>query len=82
MIVTDLETVNPQGRLDVVAYRGVELLAKFIEEKHGLAGVWDAVKPHVNKAVVEHVSGIEIPTEAKVLLAILQANYGKSKMEV
>ena len=77
MIVTDLETVNPQGRLDVLTYRGVEKLAKYIEEKNGLTGIWDIVKPHVNKAIVDNVSGIEIPTEAKILLAILQANYHK-----
>ena len=71
----DLESVDPAGRVDVLAYRGVEKLAKFIEEKHQLKGIWDAVRPHVNKMVNEHVSGIEIPGEAKLLLAILQANY-------
>jgi hypothetical protein len=75
MIVTDLETVDPRGRVDVLAYRGVEQLAKLIEEKNGLSGIWDAVRPHINSVVVKHVSGIEIPTEAKILLAILQANY-------
>lgn len=79
MIVTDLETVNPQGRVDVLAFKGLEKLARLIEEKQGLAGIWDAVKPHVNKLVVEHVSGVEIPTEAKVLLAILQANFKKNE---
>ncbi len=74
-MITDLETVNPQGRLDVVAYRGVQKLANMIEANHGLSGIWDAIQPHVNKLVVENVSGLEIPTEAKVLLAILQANY-------
>lgn len=80
IVKTDLETVNPNGRLDVLAYRGVEKLAKHIEESHGLQGIWDAIKPHVNQAVVNHVSGIDIPTEAKVLLAILQANYKKEGM--
>ena len=75
MIVTDLETVNPVGRLDVLAYKGVERLAKFIEEKNGLVGIWDVVKPHVNSAVINNVSGIEIPVEAKILLGILQANW-------
>jgi hypothetical protein len=75
MIVTDLETVNPVGRLDVLVYKGVEKLAKFIEEKNGLVGIWDVVKPHVNSTVVSNVSGIEIPVEAKILLGILQANW-------
>ena len=75
MIGTDLETVSPVGRLDVLTYRGVEKLARFIEEKNGITGVWDAVKPHINSAVIKHVSGIEIPTEAKILLSILQANW-------
>lgn len=76
MITTDLESVNPSGRLDVLAYKGLEKLARHIETQNGLAGIWEAVKPHVNKIVVENVSGIEIPTEAKILLAILQANFG------
>jgi hypothetical protein len=75
MLGTDLETVNPGGRVDVLAYRGVEKLARYIEEKNGLSGIWDAVKPHVNSAVVNHISGVEIPTEAKILLSILQANW-------
>ena len=77
MINTDLSTVSPVGRLDVLTYKGVERLARFIEEKNGLSGIWDAVSPHVNKFVAERVGRIEIPTEAKVLLAILQANYKK-----
>ena len=80
IVKTDLETVDPRGRLDVLAYKGVERLTKHIESSHGLQGIWDAIKPHVNAAMVQHVSGIEIPTEAKVLLAILQANYKKEEM--
>lgn len=76
---TDLETVNPSGRLDVLAYKGVRELAKHIEEKNGLSGIWDAVKPHVNDAIVRHIGQIDIPTEGKILLAILQANYKKTE---
>jgi 2-C-methyl-D-erythritol 4-phosphate cytidylyltransferase len=72
---TDLSVVDPTQRLDVLVFRGVEKLARFIEEKNGITGVWDAVRPHINSAVVKHVSGIEIPTEAKILLSILQANW-------
>ena len=74
---TDLETVNPSGRVDVLAYRGVQKLAEHIEKSNGLAGIWDAVKPHVNDMIVRHVGNIEVPTEGKILLAILQANYKK-----
>lgn len=73
----DLETVNPGGRLDVLAYRGVHMLAKQVEQQNGLSGIWDALKPHVNQLLVEHVGNIELPTEAKILLTILQANYKK-----
>jgi hypothetical protein len=75
MIVTDLETVNPAGRVDVLAYRGVQKLAQHIEQQYGLSGIWDAVKPHVNEAINKHVGQMDIPTEAKVLLSILQSNY-------
>lgn len=77
MIVTDLETVDPKGRLDVLAYKGVQKLAEHVESQCGLQGIWDVVKPHVNKAIVENIGNIEIPTEAKILLGILQANYKK-----
>ena len=79
MIVTDLEKVNPQGRVDVLAYRGVEKLARHIEEKNGLAGIWDAIKPHVNEAIVRHVGNVDIPVEGKILLSILQANWNKGQ---
>jgi hypothetical protein len=75
MIVTDLETVNPNGRVDVLAYRGVEKLARFIEEKNGLVGIWDVLKPHVNKAIASNLGNVEIPVEGKILLSILQANW-------
>ena len=75
MIVTDLENVNPSGRLDVVTYRGIEHVTKHIEKQIGLNGIWDAIKPHVNEGVVKALDGFEIPQEAKVMLKIIQANY-------
>ena len=75
MVVTDLENVNPSGRLDVVAYRGIEHATRYIEKQVGLNGIWDAIKPHVNDAVVRGLDGFEIPNEAKVLLKIIQSNY-------
>ena len=71
----DLGNVPPQGRVDVLAFKAAEQLARLAEAKYGLSGIWDAVKPHVNSLVVEHVSGLEIPAEAKLILGILQANY-------
>jgi hypothetical protein len=77
MIVTttDLEKVDPRGRVDVLAFRGAEHLVRKAESHYGLQGLWDALKPHINTLAVKHISGVEIPTEAKVLLSILQANY-------
>jgi hypothetical protein len=71
----DLASVNPNGRLDVLAFKGLQKLAKHIEQQNGLAGLWDAVAPHVNKVIVENIGRVDIPTEARVLLMILQANY-------
>ena len=66
MIVTDLETVDPKGRFDSLVYQGVKMLVKSqIEERHGLAGVWDNAQPIVNQLITQHVSGIEIPSKAK-----------------
>lgn len=77
MIVTDLEKVPPAGRCDVLVYRGAEKVVKLLEEKYKINGVWDALAPHVNTAVVKAMSGFEIPVEAKILLSILQANMVK-----
>jgi hypothetical protein len=79
MIVTDLETVDPKGRLDVLIYRGAQWFAEQMEQKHGLAGIWDNAKPIVNQIVVEGVSGIEIPAELKMILGIVQANWNRGE---
>ncbi len=77
----DLESVNPSGRLDVLAYKAAEQGARLLEAKYGLAGIWDSVKPHVHDLVTKNVSGLSIPPEAKMLLAILQANYKPENKE-
>jgi hypothetical protein len=74
MIKTDLEKVNPAGRVDVLAYRGVEKLAKHLESQHGLEGIWDILKPSINKAIGNSGLGsLDIGVEGKILLALLQA---------
>lgn len=73
-IVTDLEKVDPKGRVDVLVYRGLRYVAQQIEEKHKVKGIWDALQPIVNNAVVSTVSGIPIPSEAQAILSIIQAN--------
>lgn len=75
--MTDLETVNPQGRFDVVVYRGLQWLANHLEQQHGLSGIWDNAKPLANEIVSKHVSGIEIPAELKLILGIIQSNWNK-----
>jgi hypothetical protein len=74
-MIVDLETVNPTGRVDVIAYRGAQYLTNKAEEHFGLQGVWDALKPHVSKLVNEHITPMALPTELQVLLSIIQANY-------
>ena len=71
----DLDSVSAQGRVDVLAYKFAEQLARLAEVKYGLSGIWDAVKPHVHQAVVQNISGLEIPAEAKMILGLIQANY-------
>lgn len=78
MIVTDLETVDGRGRLDVLCYRGAEYILRQVEQSHGLAGIWENAKPLVNQAIVQGISGIEIPVELKMILGIVQANWGRN----
>ena len=72
----DLNTANPQGRVDVLAYKFAERLARLAEAKYGLSGIWDSVKPHVHEAVVGSISGLEIPPVAKVILTLITTNMG------
>ncbi len=74
---TDLEAVNPSGRIDVLAYRGVKHLVTQLETNHGLSGIWDAIKPHVNDIAAKHIGAVDVPTEAKILLAILMSEPKK-----
>lgn len=76
----DLREVNPIGRFDVLAYRAMERLAGIAEKRSGLEGIWPAIESEVQKLVINGLSGIEIPTEARIALAILQANMLKAKM--
>ena len=76
----DLREVNPIGRFDVLAYRAAERLASIVEKRIGLDGIWPAVESEVQKLVINGLSGIEIPTEARIMLAIVQANMLKAKM--
>ena len=77
MTLVDLEKIDPQGRVDVLAYRGAEQIVRHYESQYGLSGIWDAVKPHVHHAVVKNITGTKIPTEVEIILRILQANWGK-----
>lgn len=72
----DLEVIDPKGRVDVLAYRGVEQLVRHYELQYGISGIWDAVKPHVHHAVVKNITGYPIPPEVETILRILQANWG------
>lgn len=77
----DLESVDPKGRFDVLVYNFIQHLTNGIESKHGLSGIWDNAKPLVNQVVNEHVSGIEIPSEMKMILGIMQANMKRKNVD-
>jgi hypothetical protein len=76
----DLREVNPIGRLDVLAYKLVERLTGHLEKKIGLEGVWPAIESDVQKLVTRGLGQLDIPNEARILLAIMQANMIKEKV--
>lgn len=76
----DLREVNPIGRLDVLAYKLAERLTGHLEKKIGLEGVWPAIESEVQKLVVRGMGQLDIPNEARILLAIMQANMLKDKL--
>jgi hypothetical protein len=71
----NLRNVNPQGRVDVLLYKLLERFAPTVEQQVGLRGIWNVVEPQVHELITEHITPIEIPSELKMFLAILQANY-------
>jgi hypothetical protein len=77
----DLEQQNPQGNVNWLVYRGAEYLTQYLENQVGIHGIWDNLKPHVNNAIVEGLSGFELPIEAKILLSIIQANMKQRENE-
>jgi hypothetical protein len=76
----DLREVNPIGRLDVLAYKLAERLTGHLEKKIGLEGVWPAIESDVQKLVTRGLGQLDIPNEARILLAIMQANMIKDKV--
>lgn len=76
----DLREVNPIGRLDVLAYKLAERLTGHFEKKIGLEGVWPAIESDVQKLVTRGLGQLDIPNEARILLAIMQANMIKEKV--
>lgn len=78
-MIVDLEKIAPQGRVDVLAYRGAQMLTQKLESQYGLSGIWEAIKPHVNQAIAKGFDGVELPTEAKILLQIVQTNWNKEQ---
>lgn len=70
----DLKTVDPNGRVDVLAYRGAMAIAKYAEEKIGMKGLAGVIEPHVNSMVAANMKNVSIPTEVEILLKLMQAN--------
>jgi len=81
IIKASLKDADPYGRVDVAIYKMLEKVARTIEAKQGLQGIWDNIEPHVEQLVRKNVSGIELPSELKALVKIIQANYKPSVVE-
>lgn len=71
----DLNTVDPTGRIDVLAYRGAEQLARWAEARYGLRGIWESLKPHIHEGISNGLGNVKLSPEAKAILSIIQANY-------
>lgn len=44
-----------EGRLDVLLYKLINLGTKYLEQKHGLSGLHDSMKPFVEMGVKESI---------------------------
>ena len=63
-----LATANPQGRIDVLAYRLAERCMEQMEAERGLAGLRQAMLPLVETVIAERFPA-EMPQEFQGLLA-------------
>ena len=77
----NIEEQNPHGNIQLLVLRGAEYLTQQLENQFDIHGIWDNLRPHVNKAIVEGLSGFELPTEAKILLSIMQVNMKQKQVE-
>lgn len=68
----DLTGVDPKGRLDVLAFRGLGLVAEHLEKQIGANGLWNSLKPVAQGFVQANVPNTEIPPEAQLLLIFAQ----------
>lgn len=70
-----LKDANPEGRLDVVAYKVAEKLIGRLEEKTGLK-LWDAANGYVEEIIGEVLpaSRIQLPTEVAMIIDVLRKN--------
>lgn len=80
IVPVDLNTVDPRGRVDVLAYRGLEWYVKQLEQANNIAGVWDAISPQVNDIVVNTLTDLEIPSGLGIILRVIQANMAPKKV--
>ena len=75
-----LESENPYGRLDVLAFKLSERLVTELESYWGLTGIWDMVKNHVEEGIQDVGLG-KIPTpflEALSKVANIRRKQGDS----
>lgn len=56
-----LSEVNPEGRLDVLAYGIARKLVRKVEKEQNLPGLWDELDGYVERLVKEAVGGDRMP---------------------
>ncbi len=72
----DLESVNPEGRVDVIAYKLSKILVEKLEGKIGVQ-LWDKVKNPIQEVITDNIPKDMVGSEFKEIQAIL--GYLKSK---
>jgi hypothetical protein len=77
----NIEEQNPHGNIQLLVLRGAEYITQRLENQVGMAGIWNTLQPHVKNAIAKGLGDFELPTEAKILLSIMQANMGQKKIE-
>lgn len=72
-----LREVEPEGRLDVLAFNLIRGVVKGAERKYGIEGVWDEIEDGIEHAIRGQIPGNRYPVRPFLKQLETRARMGK-----